>query len=126
MSRDNYMTGTKKACNGNENGCIYALVRVDKKKSSNVMSGELLDYSEDKEFYLNNNYVKYIGTTNNPIARLQNHRFKKGKKLGMVIFDTAENPAEGKMKEALAIYNYCEVKGKGPAWQKGHDTWAGA
>ena len=44
----------------------------------------------------------------------------------MVIFDEADSPAEGKMKEANAIYNYCEVKGKGPRWQKGHDTWAGA
>ena len=42
------------------------------------------------------------------------------------IFDEADNPAEGKMKEAQAIYNFCEVKGKGPRWQKGHDTWAGA
>ena len=46
--------------------------------------------------------------------------------MGMVIFDKARNPAEGKMKEAQAIYNFCEVKGKGPQWQKGHDTWAGA
>ncbi len=44
----------------------------------------------------------------------------------MVIFDEAENPAEGKMKEAKAIYNFCSQKGKGPKWQKGHDTWAGA
>ena len=81
---------------------------------------------EDKNYYLNNDSVKYIGVTNNPISRFQSHRCKKGKKMGMVIFDEADSPAEGKMKEANAIYNYCEVKGKGPRWQKGHDTWAGA
>ena len=126
MSRSNYQTGTKVACNGNLNGYIYALVRVPKNVAKKTMTAELLTYSEDKEYYLNNDAVKYVGTTNNPVARLQAHGHEKGRKMGMVIFDEAKNPSEGKMKEALAIYNYCEVKGKGPAWQKGHDTWSGA
>ena len=118
-----YINGSKRACNGNRHGYIYALVRVSKKDAC----VDMLTYQlEDNKFYLNNEFVKYIGVTNNPIARFQAHRLKKGKKMGMVIFDKARNPAEGKMKEAQAIYNFCEVKGKGPKWQKGHDTWAGA
>ena len=117
-----YINGTKRNCNGNTNGYVYALVRVNKKDAC----VEMLSYSDDKEYYLNNDSVKYIGVTNNPVARFQSHRHYKGKKMGMVIFDEAENPAEGKMKEAQAIYNFCEIKGKGPRWQKGHDTWAGA
>ncbi len=116
-----YLRGTKKACNGNNNGYIYALVDLPEK--GNV---EMLTYSEDKKYYLNDKNVQYIGVTNNPISRFQGHRTKKGKKIGMVIFDEAENPAEGKFKEAKAIYNFCEAKGKGPKLQKGHDTWAGA
>ena len=126
MSRSNYMTGTKIACRGNTNGYIYALVRVPKKDAKESLSAELLTYSEDKEYYLNNDAVKYIGTTNNPIARLQAHGSSKGRKMGMVIFDDADTPAEGKFKEAQAIYKYCDAKGQGPEWQKGHDTWAGA
>ena len=44
----------------------------------------------------------------------------------MVIFDEPEEPTQGKMMEATAIYNYCKTKGHGPSLQKGHDTWAGA
>ena len=117
-----YITTTKKQCNGNPNGYVYALVRVHKKDNC----VDMLSYSDDKEYYWNNNSVKYIGVTNNPIARFQGHRTVKGKKMGMVIFDEAKNPAEGKFKEAQAIFNFCDVKGKGPAWQRGHDTWAGA
>ena len=117
-----YIAGTKKSCNGNSNGYIYALVRVDKRDAC----VDMLSYSDDTEYYLSNDSVKYIGVTNNPISRFQSHRCKKGKKMGMVIFDEAENPAEGKFKEAQAIYNFCSQKGKGPKWQKGHDTWAGA
>ena len=116
-----YLLETRKSCNGNNNGYIYALVKLPETGTS-----EMLSYSEDKEYYLNNDSVRYIGCTNNPISRFQSHRCKKGKKMGMVIFDQADSPAEGKMKEAQAIYNFCEVKGKGPKWQKGHDTWAGA
>tara|TARA_Y100001963_G_C6440885_1_gene291324 strand:+ start:40 stop:399 length:360 start_codon:yes stop_codon:yes gene_type:complete len=117
-----YINGTKKNCNGNTNGYIYALVRVHKKDAC----VDMISYSEDKEFYLNDEHVKYIGTTNNPVSRFQSHRIGKGKKIGMVIFDEADSPAEGKMKEAQAIYNYCETMGKGPSYQKGHDTWSGA
>ena len=117
-----YINNTKKECNGNPNGFIYALVRVHKK--DNCI--DMLSYSDDKEYYLNNDSVKYIGVTNNPISRFQAHRSVKGKKMGMVIFDNAESPDEGKMIEANSIYNYCQTFGKGPKWQKGHDTWAGA
>ena len=117
-----YISSTKKQCNGNPNGYVYALVRVQKKDNC----VDMLSYSDDKEYYLNNEHVKYIGVTNNPIGRFQGHRTEKGKKIGMVIFDEAKNPAEGKKKEADAIYNFCEIKGQGPAYQKGHDTWAGA
>ena len=73
-----YIAGTKKGCNGNPNGYLYALVRVHKKDAC----VDMLSYSEDKEFYLNNDSVKYIGVTNNPISRFQSHRCKKGKKNG--------------------------------------------
>tara|TARA_R100001510_G_C7578166_1_gene152150 strand:+ start:272 stop:640 length:369 start_codon:yes stop_codon:yes gene_type:complete len=120
-----WMSNTRSACNGNTNGYIYALVRMNKRQMPDG-SADLLTRSEDPKFYLNNEFVKYIGCTNNPISRLQSHRHKKGKKIGMVIFGEAETPAEGKMMEAEAIYNYCKIKGEGPAYQKGHDTWAGA
>ena len=117
-----YLTGTLNKCKGNPNGFIYALVRIHKKDACI----DMISYSDNKQYYLENDSVKYIGVTNNPISRFQAHRTKKGKKMGMVIFDQAENPAKGKMLEAKAIYNFCSVKGKGPKWQKGHDTWAGA
>jgi len=117
-----YLTGTLNKCKGNPNGFIYALVRIHKKDACI----DMISYSDNKQYYLENDSVKYIGVTNNPISRFQAHRTKKGKKMGMVIFDQAENPAMGKYLEAKAIYNFCEAKGKGPKWQKGHDTWAGA
>ena len=117
-----YINDTKKDCNGNANGYIYALVRVNKKDAC----VEMLDYSDDKEFYLNNDSVRYIGMTNNPVGRFQAHRTEKGKKMGMVVFDEADFAHDGKAKEANAISKYCFAKGKGPKWQKGHDTWAGA
>ena len=43
----------------------------------------------------------------------------------MVIFDQAKNPAEGKMKESVAIFKLVEKFGK-CGWQKGAETWAGA
>ena len=117
-----YLTGTLNKCKGNPNGFIYALVRIHKKDACI----DMISYSDNKQYYLENDSVKYIGVTNNPISRFQAHRTKKGKKMGMVIFDQAENPAEGKMLEAKAIYNFCELNGQGPKLQKGHDTWAGA
>ena len=120
-SCNSYISATKKACSGNNNGYIYALVDLPQKGTV-----EMLSYSEDKKYYLNDKNVQYIGVTNNPISRFQAHRTKKGKKVGMVIFDEARNPAEGKYLESKAIYNFCELKGKGPKLQKGHDTWAGA
>ena len=118
------MNYTKRAniesCKGNDKGFIYFL--VDLEESS---KWDYLDWNGSKDGHLKAD-VKYIGVTSNPISRFQAHRSVKGKKMGMVIFDEAENPAEGKMLEAKAIYNFCELKGKGPKWQKGHDTWAGA
>jgi predicted GIY-YIG superfamily endonuclease len=117
-----YINETKKECNGNTNGFIYALVRVHKKDNC----VDMISYSDDKEYYLNNDSVRYIGMTNNPISRFQNHRTTKGKKMGMVIFDSADFAHEGSAKESNAISKYCFAKGKGPKWQKGHNTWAGA
>ena len=45
-----YIGNTRKDCNGNPNGYIYALVRVHKKDNS----VDMISYSEDKEYYLNN------------------------------------------------------------------------
>ena len=115
-----YIAGTKKSCNGNTNGFIYALVRVNKKDAC----VDMLSYSDDKEYYLNNK-VSYVGLSSNPIERFGDHRTQKGKKIGMVIFDQAKNPAEGKMKESTAIYKLVEKYGK-CSWQKGAETWAGA
>ena len=118
-----YLTGTLNKCKGNPNGFIYALVRIHKKDACI----DMISYSDNKQYYLENDSVKYIGVTNNPIARFQAHRTKKGKKMGMVIFDQADFSHEGKAKESVAISKYCFAHGgKGPKWQKGHDTWAGA
>ena len=50
-----YIAGTKKSCNGNTNGFIYALVRVNKKDAC----VDMLSYSDDKEYYLNNDCLLY-------------------------------------------------------------------
>ena len=124
-----YIETTRKQCNGNLNGYLYALVKLSEEPK---YGNPVLSYSDDKDFHLNEKSVQYIGITNNPIARLQAHRIKtktgksKSRKIGMVIFNEAKNPAEGKMLESVAIYNYCEAKGYGPEFQSGHDTWAGA
>ncbi len=55
-----YIAGTKKSCNGNTNGFIYALVRVNKKDAC----VDMLSYSDDTEYYLNNTgksaFKKYL------------------------------------------------------------------
>ena len=123
-----YIEQTRKDCNGNQNGFLYALVKLDEEPK---YGNPILSYSDDTQFHLNEK-IEYIGITNNPIARLQAHRQKsrsgksKGRKIGMVVFDEADNPAEGKYLESKAIYNFCELNGQGPKLQKGHDTWAGA
>ena len=109
----------KKACSKNDKGFIYALVDLDEKAT-----WDLIEYSDDKEYYLNNK-VSYVGLSSNPIERFGDHRTNKGKKIGMVIFDQAKNPAEGKMKESIAIFKLVEKFGK-CGWQKGAETWAGA
>jgi hypothetical protein len=127
-SERGYFANTRKLCNGNLNGFLYALVKL---REEPKFGNPVLSFSDDEDFHLNN-VIAYIGITNNPIARLQAHRAKsrtgksKGRKIGMVIFKEAKNPAEGKMLESVAIYNYCEAKGYGPEFQSGHDTWAGA
>ena len=42
-----YIAGTKKSCNGNSNGYIYALVRVDKRDAC----VDMLSYSDDTEVF---------------------------------------------------------------------------
>jgi len=118
-----WLTATKEACAGNLNGYLYALIKIEEESTV-----PLLDYSEDTQYHLNN-HIEYIGITNNPIARLADHklpRAKDTKKIGMMLFGFPENPAEGKMMEATAIHNYCLIKGKSPNWQKGTETWSGA
>jgi len=116
-----WISKTREACKGNNNGYLYALINIGKN------DGNVFDYSDDKNYHLNNDIV-YIGITNNPVSRLNAHRCDKhkSKRIGMVIFDEPKEPTEGKMMEATAIYNYCKTKGHGPSLQKGHDTWAGA
>ena len=126
-----YIETTRKQCNGNLNGYLYALVKLSEEPK---YGNPVLSYSDDKDFHLNEKSVQYIGITNNPIARLQAHRIKskgqygksKGRKIAMVIFKEAEEPAEGKMYESVAIYDYFKKYGKGPRLQSGHNTWAGA
>ena len=118
-----YIQETRKECMGNEHGYIYALVKLNDDDTDSYAVSYQMDRND---FYLTESSVVYIGMTNNPIARFLAHRTEKDKKIGMVCFNKAEGPAEAKMLEANAIYNYCKVKGKGPKFQKGHDTWAGA
>ena len=120
----NYLSETSKACVGNPNGFLYALIEMKNKKSK---GDPFFDWSDDVKYHLNND-ISYIGITNNPIKRYSDHTMdcNKGKKIGMIIFDTAETPYEGKKKEGDAIYDYCLAFGQGPKFQKGHDTWAGA
>jgi|TARA_R100001163_G_scaffold5942_1_gene6845 hypothetical protein len=120
MNNRGYISKTKEACNGNINGYLYALVDIEKN------NGNVYSFSDDENYHLNND-ISYIGITNNPFARLNNHRCKgKGKRIGMVIFGEPEDAMTGKMMEAKAIYDYCKIKGDAPLHQKGHDTWAGA
>ena len=125
-----YIETTRKQCNGNLNGFLYALVGLSEEPK---YGNPVLSYSTDENYHLNEQ-IEYIGITNNPIARLQAHRIKskgqygksKGRKIAMVIFKEAEEPAEGKMYESVAIYDYFKKYGKGPRLQSGHNTWAGA
>jgi|TARA_Y100000310_G_scaffold265388_1_gene276422 hypothetical protein len=108
------------ACNGNKKGFIYALVSVrDDSKLS------FITFEENAEYYKSWDVV-YIGLTNNPMARFAKHRSTKSKKIGMVIFDTADSPAEGKYKEAKAIYRFIQKWGESPKFQAGDKTYAGA
>ena len=125
-----YIETTRKQCNGNLNGFLYALVDLSEEPK---YGNPVLSYSTDENYHLNND-IAYIGITNNPIARLQAHRIKskgqygkaKGRKIGMVIFKEADGPPAGKMYESVAIYDYFNKYGKGPRLQSGHNTWAGA
>ena len=62
----------KKACSKNDKGFIYALVDLDEKAT-----WDLIEYSNDKEYYLNNK-VSYVGLSSNPIERFGDHRTNKG------------------------------------------------
>tara|TARA_R110002020_G_scaffold313702_1_gene528926 strand:+ start:495 stop:857 length:363 start_codon:yes stop_codon:yes gene_type:complete len=109
-----YQTQSIRKCNGNRNGYVYALIPVEDD------SEPILSHSEDTLFYVNEPNVAYIGITNNPLDRLRSHRKKcnKGKKIGMVIFNEAEHPAEATMLESTALYNYYTIKGKSPQLNK--------
>tara|TARA_R110002020_G_C16054146_1_gene754840 strand:+ start:366 stop:728 length:363 start_codon:yes stop_codon:yes gene_type:complete len=120
------MNYTKRAniqsCKANDKGYIYALVDLDEPSKWDMIS-----YDDNKEAHLKEN-VRYIGVTSNPVERFCDHRCDKtkSKQIGMVIFDEAKHPAEGKAKEGTAIWQYIQKYGKGPKYQKGDDTWAGA
>ena len=120
------MNYTKRAniesCKGNDKGFIYVL--VDLQESS---KWDYLDFTSKKDAHLNKD-VRYIGVTSNPVERFCDHRCDKtkSKKIGMIIFDEASHPAEGKAKEGHAIWQYIQKFGKGPKYQKGETTWAGA
>ena len=63
-----------------------------------------------------------------PFERFGQHRCRKSRKIGMVIFDETKSDypeAELKALESNAIYNYCVKKGT-PKWQKGASTFSGA
>ena len=85
-SERGYFANTRKLCNGNLNGFLYALVGLSEEPK---YGNPVLSYSADENYHLNEQ-IEYIGITNNPIARLQAHRIKskgqygksKGRKKG--------------------------------------------
>ena len=110
------------SCRQNDKGFLYAL--VDLKDASTIFE---IDYSEDKKYHLNND-IDYIGITSNPFERFAQHRSRKSRKIGMVIFNKTETKypeAELKALESDAIFDYCMEKGT-PKWQKGASTFSGA
>tara|TARA_B100001094_G_scaffold261205_1_gene261931 strand:+ start:383 stop:763 length:381 start_codon:yes stop_codon:yes gene_type:complete len=112
------------ACADNNKGYLYALVDMKEDMSGN---GLAVAYSEDKEFYLNNE-ISYIGMSSNPFQRYQAHKVKKSRKIGMILFnETKSNYPEAELKamEAEAIFKYSVAKGT-PKWQKGSKTFSGA
>ena len=111
-----------KACHKNDKGYLYALVDLEDKAN-----WQSVDFSDDKDYHLNNE-IDYIGITSNPFERFGQHRCRKSRKIGMVIFDETKSDypeAELKALESNAIYNYCVKKGT-PQWQKGASTFSGA
>ena len=107
-------------CNGNKTGFVYALVSIRDESELSFIT------FEDNTNYYKSWDVIYIGLTNNPVARFAKHRSEKSKKIGMVIFDSAKSPAEGKYKEAKAIYRFIQKWGESPKFQAGDQTYAGA
>ena len=111
-----------KACHRNDKAYLYAL--IDLKDNS---KWDEVDFSEDENYHLNNK-ISYIGETSNPYERFAQHRVKKSRKVGMVIFNQTKTDyphAEIKSLESEAIFNYCVKKGS-PKWQKGAKTFSGA
>ena len=90
--------------------------KIEKPESSKKFTDEELQ--EVKE--IQQNYVEIqhrLGQLSVAKIRLEQQQDALGKQ---------EDTLTGKFKEAQSIYNFCSQKGKGPKWQKGHDTWAGA
>jgi predicted GIY-YIG superfamily endonuclease len=111
-----------KTCRNNDKGFLYALVKLESKAS-----WDNIDYSEDKDFHLNND-IDYIGITSNLMERFSQHRNRKSNEIGMIVFNQTKTEfpeAELKALEAEAIFNYCLEKGV-PKWQKGASTFSGA
>jgi len=116
------ITNNMKACRNNDKGFLYALVKLEDKAT-----WDNIDYSEDKEYHLNNE-IDYIGITSNLMERFSQHRVRKSRKIGMVVFNQTKSEypeAELKALESDAIFNYCLEKGT-PKWQKGASTFSGA
>ncbi len=111
-----------KACHKNDKGYLYALVDLEDKAN-----WQSVDFSDDKDYHLNNE-IDYIGITSNLMERFAQHRTRKSRKVGMIVFNqtkTTEPHAELKHLEAEAIFEYALNVGQ-PKWQKGASTFSGA
>ena len=114
--------GNMLACRNNDKGFLYALVDLELGST-----WDTIDYSEDNKYHLNNE-IQYIGITSNLMERYQQHRVRKSKRIGMVVFNQTKTDypeAELKALESDAILEYC-LKNGTPKWQKGASTFSGA
>tara|TARA_R100000458_G_C8117368_1_gene137688 strand:- start:135 stop:497 length:363 start_codon:yes stop_codon:yes gene_type:complete len=114
--------GNIDACRNNDKGYLYALVSLKDKAT-----WDSIDYSDDTKYHLNNE-IDYIGITSNLMERFAQHRTRKSRKVGMIVFNqtkTTEPHAELKHLEAEAIFEYALNVGQ-PKWQKGASTFSGA
>ena len=77
-----WMSNTRSACNGNTNGYIYALVRMNKRQMPDG-SADLLTRSDDPKFYLTMNLLNTLDAL---ITQYQGYKATDTKKVRRLVW----------------------------------------